>query len=601
MNNQTQQPYAIIEKDDTITRYDGTLYKFATIKWLQDFYKQQAHTLVFLTPFRTIRERGFESHWDEPILVLQASQLTNMTREQVEWIISNKDIIFENPITPLQNDEEFASIVKAIQDTEIAGGNICQMILSQPYTGKIADYSERDVESAFRNAMKQKWQYMTVLFYDGEGNAFVSLTPEQHLMITPDSVRMNPIAGTLGKWNPEDFEKRLRRFLDDSKEKNELFMVLDEELKMMEVICAWWGKIEGPFFRQNGAVIHTEYTLIGTRNPDIEPLDALRETLHAPTLVGGPIESAARIIMKYEKQSRKYYGGEIGIITPDGILDTAILIRMAHFESDGTVTIQAGAGITKKSLPSDEAREVRLKTGGMQSALLGASQTPPDVQKILDNPEIIAKLQKRNEYLSQFHFLEQREREACEPLRWKTITVLDNEDNFTAMLARMMRQMELEVSIIKTPLFDPMDNTSDIILIWPWPGDINDIQNLKMNTLLRHTRELIRQQRNILGICLGHQALALSFGMNVKRQRVPTQWEQIEILFGWKQEKLAFYNSFSPRQAAPFGDGFWWQEFPILYFREKNISWFQFHPESVMSQNGYDILRDELIRIITHK
>lgn len=121
--------------------------------------------------------------------------------------------------------------------------------------------------------------------------------------------------------------------------------------------------------------------------------------------------------MKYEKQSRRYYGGEIGIITPGGILDTAILIRMAHFESDGTVTIQAGAGITKKSLPSDEAREVRLKTGGMQAALLGTSQTPPDVQKILDNPEIIAKLQKRNEHLSQFHFLEQREREACEPLR----------------------------------------------------------------------------------------------------------------------------------------------------------------------------------------
>jgi anthranilate/para-aminobenzoate synthase component I len=40
---------------------------------------------------------------------------------------------------------------------------------------------------------------MTILFDDGEGNAFVSLTPEQHLMITPGSVRMNPIAGTLGK------------------------------------------------------------------------------------------------------------------------------------------------------------------------------------------------------------------------------------------------------------------------------------------------------------------------------------------------------------------------------------------------------------------
>ena len=47
------------------------------------------------------------------------------------------------------------------------------------------------------------------------------------------------------------------------------------------------------------------------------------------------------------------------------------MIRAAHFESDGTVTIQAGAGITKKSDPMDEAREVALKTGGMRSALLG--------------------------------------------------------------------------------------------------------------------------------------------------------------------------------------------------------------------------------------
>ena len=32
--------------------------------------------------------------------------------------------------------------------------------------------------------------------------------------------------------------------------------------------------------------------------------------------------------------------------------------------------------------------------------------------------------------------------------------------------------------------------------------------------------------------------------------------------------------------------------------RDGNISGFQFHPESVMSQNGYEILRDELVRIL---
>ncbi len=90
---------------------------------------------------------------------------------------------------------------------------------------------------------------------------------------------------------------------------------------------------------------------------------------------------------------------------------------MAHFEKDGTVSIQAGAGITKKSVPLEEAREVRVKTGGMQTALLGKTQTPPDVQEILDDPEVMRKLQERNQHLSKFHFLEQSKQQACEELQ----------------------------------------------------------------------------------------------------------------------------------------------------------------------------------------
>lgn len=145
----TTQPFAIIEKDDIITRYDGELYTFHTIAELQDFYKNQVSTLVFLTPFCTIRERGFESHGNEPILAIQANKTTILIREVLEKTLSDKEIIFEQPITPSQSDEEFATLVKQIQDREIAGGNICQMILSQPYIGKIQDFSEQDVESVF--------------------------------------------------------------------------------------------------------------------------------------------------------------------------------------------------------------------------------------------------------------------------------------------------------------------------------------------------------------------------------------------------------------------------------------------------------------------
>lgn len=47
------------------------------------------------------------------------------------------------------------------------------------------------------------------------------------------------------------------------------------------------------------------------------------------------------------------------------------------------MTIQAGAGITKDSKPLDEAEEVRLKTGGMLSAIMGTTNVILDVEEIL--------------------------------------------------------------------------------------------------------------------------------------------------------------------------------------------------------------------------
>ena len=596
----THNPYAIIEKDGEITRYEGTLMKFRTLSWLQEFYQQQASDIIFLIPFCTIRERWFMAHGQEPILAIQVSRATSLTREQIDATLSDKQIVFQTPIAPIQDDETFAAKVREIQDREITWGNICQMILSQPYIGKIQDFSHADVESAFRNALKQRWQYMTVLIDDGEGNSFVSLTPEQHLEVTDTTVTMNPIAGTLKKWEIPELRENLLKFLGNTKERNELFQVLDEELKMMEAICEDGGRIEWPFLRQNGAVVHTEYKLIGKRNPNTKPLDALRETLHAPTLVGWPIESAARLIERYEKRSRWYYGGEIGILRANGHLDTAIMIRAAHFESDGTVTIQAGAGITKKSEPMHEAQEVHLKTRGIQLALTGGTNIPPDVQDILNDSIIQQILSERNRHLSKFHFLEQSKQASCEQLEWKTATIIDNEDNFTKMIARMMSTMWMQVRIEKTADFDANTDISDIVVIWPGPGDINDMSDLKMVLLARCTERLIQDKRNLIGICLGHQSIARAVHMPVIQMNTPLQWEQQTFVIDGQEELLGFYNSFAPIDmsiSTPFSEI---DPSPVMILREDNISGFQFHPESIMSQNGYEILQKELIRIITH-
>lgn len=165
----TEKPFAIIEKNGIVTQYEGPLHEFQTLSELQTFYQEKVdRTLVFLNPFCTIRERGFEAHGNEPILAIDVENRQEYTRTEIMSLLSEKHIVLENPITPTHNNEAYAHLVDEIKEKEIQGGNICQMILSQSYRGKVDNFSQEDVQSAYRNLLIQRGQYMTLLFSDGK-------------------------------------------------------------------------------------------------------------------------------------------------------------------------------------------------------------------------------------------------------------------------------------------------------------------------------------------------------------------------------------------------------------------------------------------------
>jgi len=133
---------------------------------------------------------------------------------------------------------------------------------------------------------------------------------------------------------------------------------------------------------------------------------------------------------------------------------------------------------------------------------------------------------------------------------------------------------------------------------------MNDMNDQKMKTLTTHTRELMKQKRNLLGICLGHQAIAKEMGMEIEKLPEPAQGVQLKLIVSSncyikrEEERLGFYNSFCPiKKGFNAFIGPYNRYLPII--REENISGFQFHPESIMSENGFEILRDELVRIFT--
>ncbi len=605
--------YALIEKQGMVRCYKGTVHALGATEEIHTLAQAHNKDVVFVLPYHVIRERGFEAHGDEPILALLVDEaMPPVSVDDFIAAVPDRDICLSRPIVPVLSDEDQESLIAAFQKEEIEGGNASQVNLSRIFTGSIDQADDATLLTIYKRFLKRSGQYMTVLFChrdagkDDTGQYIVGATPECHLEVAENRTVMMPIAGTLRKEDHATFEKRLQGFLIDAKEINELYQVTDEELKMMARICPDGGKIEGPYLKEIGNVVHTFYMLVGDRSPN--SLESLRHTLHAPTVVGSPMESAARIIRKYEPQSRRYYAGEIGLYDYTGRdqayeygdLDVAILIRCAEVFNDGTFRIQAGAGIVRDSDPASEVKENRAKASVVFDAFTGdGAHTDLYLTPAL-HETYHPTLMQRNAHLSQFWMSKQGAE--TQPVRAK-VTLINNEDDFCLMLAHLLKSLGCRTRVLDTFDYDPDRDDADIVLVGPGPGDINDPDHPRMVKLRGVLEELKRRKKPLLGICLGHQALATLDGIQVVRQPRSSQgMPRMVQLFG-KTYRLGFYNSFSalvtkdvesnPALRLSMDD-----DGRVIALEGAHYIGFQFHPESIMSEQGREIMRQALEKLM---
>lgn len=116
---------------------------------------------------------------------------------------------------------------------------------------------------------------------------------------------------------------------------------------------------------------------------------------------------------------------------------------MAHIRKNGDVTIQAGAGLKRDSIPMKEAQECRAKKDGMERAIAGNGREFEDASGLIDDPEILEILSSRNQFLSQFHFEDQSDKpqDFCPELIGKKVTIINFRDDFSFTLGRMMTSL----------------------------------------------------------------------------------------------------------------------------------------------------------------
>jgi 2-amino-4-deoxychorismate synthase len=552
--------------------------------------------VLAIVPYRQVRERGFDAVDDgAPLLFLRITGTAEVPVDEVAAALPTdpptiRDGRFDVP------DDEYATIVEAVLRDEIGHGEGSNFVIHRVYEAAVDGDPLAAALAAFGRLLRdERGAYWTFLVHTGD-TTFVGATPERHVSVDDGLVMMNPISGTFRHPAGGPDRAELLRFLADRKEIDELSMVLDEELKMMATVATGGGQVVGPYLKEMAHLTHTEYLLVGQVSCDVR--EVLRETMFAPTVVGSPIENACRVVARHERRGRGYYGGVLALIGRDEqgrqTVDAPILIRTCSISSSGRLRVPVGATLVRHSVPSSEVAETHAKAAGVMAALgLGdRSRAVGDRgPSLATDPLVRAELARRNETLARF-WLDARTPAVSGPARQRVL-VVDAEDTFTGMLAHQLRALGLSVTLRSYNVDFDLEGF-DLVVVGPGPGDPGDRTDPKMAVLRGLVTELLATRRPMLAICLGHQVLADALGLELIRKDTPYQGMQREIDFFGRAERVGFYSTYTAVCRGPVA-GVEISGHPrsgeVHALRGETFAGVQFHPESVLTEHGIDLLR----------
>ena len=262
-----------------------------------------------------------------------------------------------NAATSNTPPERFLAMVDAAKDY-IRAGDIFQVVLSQRFSAPFTLPA-----FALYRALRRVNPAPFLCYLDFGAFQIVCSSPEILVRVRDGAVTIRPIAGTRprGASRAED-EALAAGLLADEKECAEHLMLLDLGRNDVGRVAAI-GSVqvtERFAIERYSHVMHIVSNVEGRLDPARDTIDALAAGFPAGTVSGAPKVRAMQIIDELEADKRGIYAGCIGYFGAAGEMDTCIVLRTAVVK-DGTMHVQAGAGIVYDSDPQSELEECRNK------------------------------------------------------------------------------------------------------------------------------------------------------------------------------------------------------------------------------------------------
>lgn len=184
------------------------------------------------------------------------------------------------------------------------------------------------------------------------------------------------------------------------------------------------------------------------------------------------------------------------------------------------------------------------------------------------------------------------------------ILVVDNYDSFVFNLVQYLQQLGAQCEVVRNDAIPASAAANyDGVLISPGPGTPE-----AAGVSIAMIKECAATQKSLLGVCLGHQAIAVAFGAVVDRAPELLHGKTSEIdhdgatpfnliptpFTATRYHSLAVVPDTLPDELEVTGRS---ESGVVMALRHKSLPIYgvQFHPESVLTEHGHLLLANWLV------
>lgn len=250
---------------------------------------------------------------------------------------------------------------------ELEKGTFRKIVLARKATLRMTD---KDFEKLFMKACRMYPRLFVALVYTPQSGMWLMATPEILLKGEQGKMQTMSLAGTQ-KAEPS------RTIADYPIEGVEWSLKNREEQQYVtdyieDCIRAFSDdyQLNGPYTTMAANLYHLRTDITFLLRDEGKLGDVIHTLYPTPAVCGIPKDEARQFIHQHEHQSRKYYSGFVGPISPQGKTHLFVSLRCMNILPEGICELYAGGGLLKESEMEKEWKETEAKMQTIRRVLI---------------------------------------------------------------------------------------------------------------------------------------------------------------------------------------------------------------------------------------